>query len=142
MELCKRRIPTPHSDKWNFPKFHELLHIIKDISHFGAPINYNAEQPESLSIPAAKQPGRRSQKRHATYIQQATRNLSSSYMILRVHEQMFPLPAARTQSLETGSHDIVQGTGRATCATLWTTQGCHDQKKDINCLLACSVRQD
>ena len=131
MEMCKTRIPTPHSDKWNFPKFHELLHIIEDISRFGAPINYSAERPESLLIPAAKQPGRRSQKRHATYVQQAARCLSSSYMILRVHEQMFPLPAARTQSLETGNDNIVQGTGQATCATLWTTRDATTKRRTL-----------
>ena len=139
METCKTRIPTPHSDKWNFPKFHELLHIIEDISRFGAPINYSAERPESLLIPAAKQPGRRSQKRHATYVQQAACRHSSSYMISRVHEQMFPLPAAKTQSLETGNDDVVQGYWPSHSCYIVDNQGCHDQKKDINCLLAYSV---
>jgi hypothetical protein len=36
MQMCKSRIPSISSTKWNFPKFHELLHIVKDISRFGA----------------------------------------------------------------------------------------------------------
>ena len=57
MKMCKAHIPSENSEKWKFPKFHKLLHIIKDISHFGSPINYCAEQPESLLIPLPSNPG-------------------------------------------------------------------------------------
>ena len=59
MKMRKACIPWENSDRWNFPKFHKLLHIIEDISRFGSPINYCAERSESLLIPSAKQPGRR-----------------------------------------------------------------------------------
>ena len=39
------------------PKFHEILHLLDDIKRFGAPMNFCAQRPESLLIPAAKQPG-------------------------------------------------------------------------------------
>ena len=63
MKLCQEYIPTVNANKWNIPKFHELLHIVDDISRFGAPMNYSADRPESLVIPAAKLPGRRAQIR-------------------------------------------------------------------------------
>jgi hypothetical protein len=48
MRWCKTRIPTTKSARWNFPKFHELLHIIDDMIRFGASTNVCAQQPESL----------------------------------------------------------------------------------------------
>jgi hypothetical protein len=44
------------------------LHVVDDIEQFGAPRNFNAEQPESFLIYAAKRPGRCAQKRHAGYV--------------------------------------------------------------------------
>jgi hypothetical protein len=64
MHFSKKYIPTSKSTAWNYPKFHELMHIVDDISQFGAPQNFCAQRPESLLIVAAKQPGRRAQKRH------------------------------------------------------------------------------
>ena len=49
-------------DSWKFPKFHELLHIVDDMSWFVSPVNFCAQHPESLLIPAAKHPGRQAQK--------------------------------------------------------------------------------
>jgi hypothetical protein len=120
MKNCKTRISSPNSANWEKPKFHELLHIIMFICRFGAPSNYSsAERPESLLIPAAKQPGQRSQKRHATYVQQAARCLASSYMISRVHEMMFPLPVLSQPQLPDPCHpNVVQSTKQATRVTL------------------------
>ena len=91
MEMCRTRIPTTTSDRWNFPKFHELLHVLDDISRFGAPRNYCAERPESLLIAAAKQPGRRAQKRHdgSSYERQAAQRLSYSIIIDLVHTRIW-----------------------------------------------------
>ncbi len=54
-----------HADVWKFPKFHELLYIVRvdDMSRFESPVNFCAQRPESLLIPAAKHPGRQAQKR-------------------------------------------------------------------------------
>jgi hypothetical protein len=57
--MCKDNIPTDNPSKWKFPKFHELLHIVDDMTRFGATTNFCAQRPESLLIPVAKQPGRR-----------------------------------------------------------------------------------
>jgi hypothetical protein len=59
MKMCKDAIPTDNPSKWKFPKFHELLHIVDDMTRFGATTNFCAQRPESLLIPVAKQPGRR-----------------------------------------------------------------------------------
>ena len=122
MQMCKSRIPSISSTKWNFPKFHELLHIVKDISRFGSPRNYCAERPESLLINAAKQPGQRAQPRHATFEQQSAQRLSASFMIQTMYNKVFP--ASKTcvpDSSHNDSNPIEQGTGQATHATLSTT---------------------
>ena len=65
LKLCKQNIPALKENCWKFPKFHELLHVVDDIERFGAPRNFNAEQPESQLIYSAKHPDRRAQKKHA-----------------------------------------------------------------------------
>ena len=59
MHMSKKYIPTSISMAWNYPKFHELMHIVDDMMQFGAPQNFCAQRPESLLIVATKQPGRR-----------------------------------------------------------------------------------
>lgn len=90
MKMCQQYIPTSKENAWNFPKFHELLHILDDMSRFGSPLNFCAQRPESLLIQAAKQPGRRAQKRHegALYDLQAAQRLCYSLMIDRVHSRI------------------------------------------------------
>ena len=76
---------------WNFPKFHELLHVVDDMARFGSPVNFCAQRPESLLIPAAKQPGRRAQKRKvgSAYELQAAQRLMYSFMIETVHTRIW-----------------------------------------------------
>lgn len=95
MEMCSNYLPTTKSNRWNFPKFHELLHIVDDMSRFGAPTNYCAQRPESLLIAAAKQPGRRAQKRHQgiDYELQAAQRLAASGIIETVYERIFDTPS-------------------------------------------------
>ncbi len=37
MHLGKKYILTSKSTSWNYPKFHELMHIVDDMSPFGVP---------------------------------------------------------------------------------------------------------
>ena len=128
MDMCRNRIPTSKSDRWNVPKFHELLHIVQDMVRFGAPMNFCAQRPESLLIPAAKQPGRRAQKRHAgsTYELQAAQRLSYSLLIDVIYQRINPpvLPKAMPNmaSNNTGAeYTVLQGTGQATFAMVRAT---------------------
>lgn len=132
LEMCRSRIPTDKSDRWNFPKFHELLHIVDDISRFGSPNNFSAERPESLLIPAAKRPGRRAQKRHqgSAYELQAAQRLTSSFMIDTVYRKIwgnddgYVVTSANEQSdasrTSSSCATVIQSTGKATFCTLTT----------------------
>ncbi len=67
------------------------MHIVDDISRFGAPQNFCVQRPESLLIVAAKQPGRRAQKCHegVVYELQAAQRLCYSIMIKNtVHDRI------------------------------------------------------
>jgi hypothetical protein len=70
MHLSKKYSLTFKGTAWNYPKFHELMHILDDMSQFGAHKNFCAQQPESLLIGAAKQPGWRAQKCHEGVVAQ------------------------------------------------------------------------
>jgi hypothetical protein len=91
MEMCKDHIPIEKESAWKKPKFHELLHVVDDMSRFGSPVNFCAQRPESLLIPAAKRPGRRAQKKHegSAYELQSAQRLMYSFVIDSVHTRIW-----------------------------------------------------
>lgn len=91
MEMCKEHIPIEKENAWKKPKFHELLHVVDDMERFGSPLNFCAQRPESLLIPAAKRPGRRAQKRHmgSAYELQSAQRLAYSFIIDTVHTRVW-----------------------------------------------------
>lgn len=125
MEMCKSSIPIKKENAWKFPKFHELLHVVDDISRFGSPANFCAQRPESLLISAAKQPGRRAQKRTtgSAYELQAAQRLTYSFMIDTVHGRIWEkdllVPDSKDEvdyesTITTGGNEICHSTGQAT----------------------------
>ena len=66
---------------WNISKFHELLHVPRLITLFGAPSNFDSGPCERMHKEVAKQPGRRSQKRHETFSYQAAKCLAEKHVL-------------------------------------------------------------
>jgi Plavaka transposase len=129
MAMCATRIPSNKINAWNFPKFHELLHLADDMERFGAPINFSAQRPESLLIPAAKLPGRRAQKRHegSLYEIQSAQRLADTHIINIMHDKIFEenqtcddviQSTARDTLTSVADTSISQSTGRATFAVI------------------------
>jgi hypothetical protein len=122
MSVCSNYLPTTNSSRCNFPKFHELLHVVDEMSRFGAPTNVCDQRPESLLISAAKQPGRRAQKRHhgIDNERQAAQRLSPSGIIDTVYERIFDNLFQSTHenvAIQSVTSKITQGTNQATgCA--------------------------
>jgi hypothetical protein len=117
MKMCHDGIPNGRANAWKFPKFHELHHIVDDISRFGAPANFCAERPESLLIPAAKKPGRRAQKRHegSSFELQAAQRLQQSFIIQSVYSRIWDDDAgvkvsAAESGKKVGAHNFGQAT--------------------------------
>ena len=127
MKMCRKNIPTSKPNAWKFPKFHEMLHIVDDMSRFGSPVNYCAQRPESLLIPAAKQPGRRAQKRHvgSAYELQSAQRLAYSFMIETVYSRIWDDPTVSRNMDEIDNSnvdDIEQSTGQATFGSVSRVQ--------------------
>jgi hypothetical protein len=123
MSVSSNYLPTTNSNRWNFPKFHELLHVANYMSRLGAPTNFCTQRPESLLISAAKQPGRRAQKRHhgIDYELQAAQRLSASDIIDTVYERIFDNPSQSSNenvAIQSLTSKITQGTNQATSCTI------------------------
>jgi len=118
--MCKRCFP---SNKWEFPKFHEMLHVVDDMERFGASKNFSAQRPESLLIHAAKRPGRRTQKTKmgALYDAKAAERVVDSFFINRFHDLMHPTVAEETPLSDNNQHvavDVMNSRGRGTFGQL------------------------
>jgi hypothetical protein len=126
MAMCVARIPSDKINAWNLPKFHELLHLADDMERFGASINFSAQRPESLLIPAAKLPGRRAQKRHegSLYEIQSAQRLADTHIINIMydriceddnHEDVVQSSSCDNRT-NVADNTIFQSTGRSTFA--------------------------
>ena len=120
MQMCVRRLPN---GKWKFPKFHELLHIVNDMKRFGSPLNYCAQRPEGLLIQAAKQPGRRAQKRSdgCEYERQSAQRLAGTMIVNIVHNLIHPNPTDTNEQIDNNTSQnlgIHESTGQATFANV------------------------
>ena len=122
MEMCRHCIPLGKTGHWNFPKFHELLHIPDDMCRMGSPHNYNAERPESLLKPAAKIPGRRAQKTHegVQYELKSAQQLTFCVIINVVYNQIWSIyddDDNATCASNTSTEKLIEeNTGRGTTA--------------------------
>lgn len=73
--------PRETGQGWDKCKFHEQLHVPKDISKMGNPEGWNSSIPEKNHIFFCKRPARTTQRRRATLDQQVAQRVSESYMI-------------------------------------------------------------
>ena len=105
---------------FRFLKFHEMLHLLDDIKRFGAPMNFCAQRPDSRLIPAAKQPGRRAQKRHegSAYELGAAQRLAHSLLIDVIYSRVWdgeePEEGIDNSQSTAILEGILESTGRAT----------------------------
>jgi len=124
LRLCKKCFPN---HKWQFPKFHEMLHVIKDMVRFGASKNFSAQRPESLLIQAAKRPGRRAKKTSldAAYDVNAAKRVMDSFFINKFYQHVTTdtFPSSTTEIVEqtnecSGASEIANSTGQGTFGTI------------------------
>jgi len=113
LQLCKECFPH---HKWQFPKFHEMLHIINDMERFGATKNFSAQRPESLLIHAAKRPGRRARKIQsgAAYDVQAANRVIESFFIKKFNQEYHKDITPCLEDDNNNSVTICNSTGRGT----------------------------
>jgi hypothetical protein len=46
MPMVQERLPRVQGNGLRLPTFHSLLHLVREIGDFGAPMNYCAERPD------------------------------------------------------------------------------------------------
>ena len=63
MEQIKNFAPRKDKDGWHLQKFHDLLHIVRDIENYGSPNNIDAAPNENNLIAFVKRPDRRAHKK-------------------------------------------------------------------------------
>ena len=109
--------------KYNFPKFHELLHIVNDTLRFGASTNLCAQRPEALLKSAAKKLGRRAQKQHkgTKYELQAAQRLAYSFMIDTVHSRIWNNATDEASPTPPDTDKLFESTGQASFSTMTRT---------------------
>jgi len=67
-----KEIPRSENNGWKIQKFHDMLHVSRDMYQFGNPQNWDASPGEHNLIYLAKRPARRTQKCNATFTMQVT----------------------------------------------------------------------
>jgi len=74
---------APRNDKngWKLQKFHDMLHIVRDIENFGSPKNVDAAPNENNLIDFAKRPGKRAHKKREVFVSQVSKRLRETDLI-------------------------------------------------------------
>ena len=80
---------------------HELLHLPRFKSLFGAPSNFDSGPCERMHKEVAKHPGCRSQKRHETFSYQAAKRLAEKHVLDLALEKLEAKPQVEEQSKTT-----------------------------------------
>lgn len=77
-------------DSWLFPKLHELLHFVDDMSRFGSTANFSAQRTESLLKDTGKRVGRKAQKTKTGVVfeHQSARRYASMILVNDLHSKI------------------------------------------------------
>ena len=114
MSLILKYLPRNAGNGWKVSKFHELKHIVRFISTFGAPRGYNASRPEEHHKAHAKRPARRSQKDIRTIDQQCARRIADTCVINTMHALLTGVNDGKsipnTSSPSTATKEVGRGT--------------------------------
>jgi len=81
MNRIKTYAPRQDKNGWRLQKFHDLLHIVRDIENYGSPNNVDAAPNENNLIDLAKRPSRRAHKKKEVFVSQVSKQLRESDLI-------------------------------------------------------------
>ena len=110
MDFITKTFSCKSPQGWHISKMHELLHVPKFISLFGAPSNFDSGPCERMHKEIAKQPGRKSQKRHATFTFQAAKHLAEKHVLSLASKELTDKPvkaASAPNATKMGSQFIL-----------------------------------
>ena len=81
MSEIKENAPREDKNGWRLQKFHDLLHVVRDIDNFGSPNNVDASPNEKNLKNFAKRPARRAHKKKEIFVSQVSHRLRESDLI-------------------------------------------------------------
>jgi len=118
----KKYIPHTESNGWKLQKFHDMLHISRDMQMFGCPQNWDASPGEHNLIDFAKCPARRTQKRHLCFMDQVAQRLNEMSCIQKA--MMFIDPPTPACNAEPNNEEIESHVVGHQFATMFGVNGC------------------
>jgi len=77
----KKFAPRENKNGWKLQKFHDMLHIVRDIENFGSPNNVDAAPNENNLIDLAKRPARRAHTKREVFVSQVSKRLRETDLI-------------------------------------------------------------
>jgi hypothetical protein len=84
----KENAPRKDKNGWRLQKFHDMLHIVRDIENFGSPNNVDAAPNENNLIDFAKKPGRRAHKKREVFVSQVSKRLRETDLIRKAYQAL------------------------------------------------------
>lgn len=102
LQKYKSVVNRTDGNKLKLPKFHLVLHFVRNIIRHGVPANIDGSRMESSAKDLAKSPGLRTQKRHSTI---------SFSTACRYHEDITVLEAERLYHTRSSPHKNAAATG-------------------------------
>ena len=84
LSTIKTYVPRLIRNGWKLQKFHEMLHVVRDIGMWGSPKNWDASRGEYMLIHFAKRSSKNAQKRDETFVQQVNKRLWEKMMVAKV----------------------------------------------------------
>ncbi len=81
MERIKTYAPRQDRNGWHLQKFHDMLHIVRDIENYGSPNNVDTVPNENNLIDLAKRPAYHVHKKKEVFVLQVSKCLRESDLI-------------------------------------------------------------
>ncbi len=122
LQSVKELTPRNHGNGWKLQKFHELLHLAKDIWYYGSPNNWDTSPGEHALINFAKRPAKRSHKKHSSFLDQVNSRLHESAIIEKADLALSQSVDETQRTHDKVSHNLqdAQGTSDFISTTLPT----------------------
>jgi len=107
MGEIKMHAPRQDKNGWRLQKFHDLLHIVRDMYNFGSPNNFDAAPNENNLIDFAKRPGRRAHKKREVFVSQVSKRLRESDLIRKGYNALMRTLENNSCELEEEENEVM-----------------------------------
>ena len=88
MKMIIKVVPREDGNGWDIPKMHEMMHVTRDVNHYGRMSGYSSSKGEQLLKPKAKKLGKTVQKRgETTFTQQSIERERDAIILARINRK-------------------------------------------------------